>query len=200
MAGFLDNFGAQSNSGVFSRIAETARKIGNFGMEYKDLVVKNSQAMGAAEYSMRERFGFAQEDEDFIYSIAAQDTSNRKYIASFDKEVPFKIEFLRNFAMNPEIEYILDTICDDGIVYDKKNFFCQPSLLNLDLKPECYVNSQKDINMIASCSRSFDFHIVSSNQMAEQIRKHVPEARCMVLGAGEYLTDPKIFNVMNDIS
>lgn len=63
---------------------------------------------------------------------------------------------------------------------------------------ECYVNSQKDINMIASCSRSFDFHIVSSNQMAEQIRKHVPEARCMVLGAGEYLTDPKIFNVMNE--
>lgn len=136
MAGFLDNFGAQSNSGVFSRIAETARKLGNFGMEYKDLVVKNSQAMGAAEYSMRERFGFAQEDEDFIYSIAAQDTSNRKYIASFDKEVPFKIDFLRKFAMNSEIEYILDTICDDGIVYDKKNFFCHPSLLNLDLKPE----------------------------------------------------------------
>jgi len=137
MAGFLDNLGGSSNSsGIFSRIAETARKLGNFGMEYKDLVIKNSQAMGAAELSMRERFGFAQEDEDFIYSIASQDTSNRKYIASLDKEVPFKIDFLRKFAMNSEIEYILDTLCDDGIVYDEKNFFCHPSLLNLDLKPE----------------------------------------------------------------
>lgn len=136
MAGFLDNFRIGPGSSVFSRISETARKLGNFGMEYKDLVIKNSQAMGASEYSVRERFGFAQEDEDFIYSIAAQDTSNRKYIAGFDKEIPFKIEFLRKFAMNSEIEYILDTLCDDAVVYDEKNFFCHPSLVNLDLKPE----------------------------------------------------------------
>lgn len=148
MAGFLDNFGNTSNSGIFARISETARKLGNFGMEYNDLVIKNSQAMGAAEYSMRERFGFAQEDEDFIYSLASQDTSNRKYIASFDKEVGFKIDFLRQFAMNSEIEYILDTLCDDGVAYDEKNFFCHPSLLNLDLKPEVIQAIRENFRMI----------------------------------------------------
>jgi len=148
MAGFLDNFGNRSNSGIFTRISETAKKLGNFGMEYKDLVIKNSQAMGATEYSMRERFGFAQEDEDFIYSIASQDTSNRKYIASLDREVGFKIDFLRKFAMNSEIEYILDTLCDDGVVYDEKNFFCHPSLLNLDLKPEVIRAIRENFRMV----------------------------------------------------
>ena len=134
MAGFLDNF--QRFNPNISRIAKTLSGLGTFGMDYKDMVIQDSMAIGVQESNMRERFGFSSDDEDFIYSIAAQDTTNRKYIAYFDKDYPFKREFLRSFALNAEIEYILDTICDEGIVYDEKNFFCHPTLMNMDLKDE----------------------------------------------------------------
>ena len=134
MAGFLDNIG-KFNPNI-SRILKSISGLGSFGMEYKDMVIEDSMAIGVSEANMRERFGFSGDDEDFIYSIASQDTSNRKYIAYFDKDYPFKREFLKTFALNAEIEYILDTICDEGIVYDEKNFFCHPATINMDLKDD----------------------------------------------------------------
>jgi hypothetical protein len=134
MAGFIDNLG-KFNPNI-SRIIKNLSGLGSFGMDYKDLVIQDSMAIGISEANMRERFGFSEDDEDFIYSIAAQDTSNRKYIAYFDKDYPYKRDFLRTFALNAEIEYILDTICDEAIVYDEKNFFCHPSMINMDLKED----------------------------------------------------------------
>lgn len=134
MAGFLDNIG-KFNPNI-SRILKSISGLGSFGMEYKDMVIEDSMAIGISEANMRERFGFSGDDEDFIYSIAAQDTTNKKYIAYFDKDYPFKRDFLRTFALNAEIEYILDTICDEGIVYDEKNFFCHPATINMELKDD----------------------------------------------------------------
>jgi hypothetical protein len=134
MAGFIDDF-SQRNPNI-GKILKSVSKIGSFGMEYKDLVVKNSQAIGVSEAMMRERMGLTDSDEDFIFSLASQDTSNRKYIAYFDKDYPFKREFLRRFALNAEIEWILDILADEAIVYDDRNFCCSLSLVNMDLKED----------------------------------------------------------------
>ena len=134
MSGFIDNF-SQKNPNI-GRILRTVSKIGSFGMEYKDLVVKNSQAIGVSEAAMRQRLALTDSDEDFVFNLAAQDTSNRKYIAYFDKDYPFKRDFLRSFALNAEIEWILDILADEAIVYDDRNFCCNLSLVNLDLKDE----------------------------------------------------------------
>lgn len=146
MAGFIDNF-SQSNPNM-GRILRTVSKIGSFGMEYKDLVVKNSQAIGVSEATMRQRLGIGEGDEDFIYSLAAQDTSNRKYIAYFDKDYPFKREFLRRFAINAEIEWILDILADEAIVYDDRNFCCGLSLVNLDLSEEMVESLRENFRKI----------------------------------------------------
>ena len=146
MAGFLDNLG-KINPNI-SRILKTISGLGSFGMEYKDMVIQDSMAIGVSEANMRERFGFTDTDEDFIYSIAAQDTTNRKYIAYFDKDYPFKRDFLRTFALNAEIEYILDTICDEAIVYDEKNFFCHPALMNMDLKEDVVKAMRKNFRKL----------------------------------------------------
>lgn len=131
MAGFIDSI-SQRNPNV-GRILRTVSKIGSFGMEYKDLVVKNSQAIGVSEAMMRQKLAIGDSDEDFIFSLAAQDTSIRKYIAYFDKDYPFKRDFLRRFAINAEIEWILDILADEAIVYDDRNFCCNLSLVNMDL-------------------------------------------------------------------
>ena len=146
MAGFLDNLG-KINPNI-SRILKTISGLGSFGMEYKDMVIQDSMAIGVSEADMRERFGFTDSDEDFIYSIAAQDTSNRKYIAYFDKDYPVKRDFLRTFALNAEIEYILDTICDEAVVYDEKNFFCHPALMSMDLKEDVVKSLRKNFRKL----------------------------------------------------
>ena len=118
MAGFL---GDNRSNPFFSNVLNNLRKIGSFGMSYGDMVVKNSQEVGATEALFLKQGGI--EDENFLYSLKKADTTAKQYIAYFDKDYINKKVFLRNFAMNPEIEFILDTVCDEAIVYDDKNFF-----------------------------------------------------------------------------
>jgi hypothetical protein len=133
MAGFLDQ--NTDRSSVFSRIFQTLSKLGNLGMEYDDMIIRNSQAIGRTESAF-----FNQEDSGYTDNAAFrwttnyQDIKTRKYIAYFDKDYPSKINFLRKFSLNGEIEFILDTICDEAIVYDDRNFIAYPQLQNVEMK------------------------------------------------------------------
>ena len=118
MAGFLEN---NRNNPFFSNVLNALRKIGSFGMSYGDMVVKNSQAVGTTEAVFTQRGGIL--DENFLYTLRKADTTAKQYIAYFDKDYKNKKTYLRSFALNPEIEFILDTVCDEAIVYDDKNFF-----------------------------------------------------------------------------
>jgi hypothetical protein len=132
MAGYIDKVG--DNKSILSQISSRLKEISSLGMKYDDMVIKNSKAIGLAEAEFGQG-GFS--DEKFLYTLAQSDIGNKKYLAYFDKELKQRIEFLQKFASNGEIEFILDTICDESIVYDEKNFFAYPSRTNLgDLKEE----------------------------------------------------------------
>ncbi|MFK5282841.1 hypothetical protein ACI3PL_25070, partial [Lacticaseibacillus paracasei] len=73
-------------------------------------------------------------DSAFQWTASYHDTKVRKYIAYFDKSYIEKRNYLRKFSINGEIEFILDIITDEAIVYDDRNYFAQPSFSNLDLK------------------------------------------------------------------
>ena len=133
MAGFLDF--QQPNRSAFGNIMRSLGRISSFGMKYDDMVVRNSQAIGKTESSFfnAEGTGFTQDDA-FKWILSHQDVKIRKYIAYFDRDYMEKRKFLRKFALNGEIEFILDTVCDESITYDDKNFFATASTLNIDLK------------------------------------------------------------------
>jgi hypothetical protein len=126
MAGFNEN---QSGNPVFQRIRDSVKSLSNFGMRYGDMVIKNSQAIGAIEAEFMKKQTI--DDENLLYSLGRQDTTTRQFIGYFDKDYPGKRDYLRKFALNPEIEYILDTVCDESITYDSYNFFAYPAFLNL---------------------------------------------------------------------
>lgn len=121
MAGFLGDSTNNSKNPFFNSVANTLKRIGSFGMSYGDMVVKNSQAVGTTENLFLDKGGII--DENFLYSLKKADTTSKQYIAYFDKDYVNKKLYLRQFALNPEIEFILDTVCDETIVYDDKNFF-----------------------------------------------------------------------------
>lgn len=134
MAGFLDYVQERSFMG---NLYKNLSRIGRFGMEYQDMVIRNSQAIGATESNFIGEHGTGfTENDAFYWTLGYQDTKVRKYIAYFDKDYVGKRDFLRKFSLNGEIDFILDTLSDDAINYDDKNFFGYPALANIDLKPE----------------------------------------------------------------
>lgn len=107
------------------------KEIANLGIKYDDMVVKNSQAIGTTESRFLKQGVLG--DEALMYSLALNDTSVKKYIAYFDKEYATRREFLRKFSMNGEIQWILDTLADEAIIQDERNFFCYASPLTVEV-------------------------------------------------------------------
>jgi len=133
MAGFLDYL--KPNQSALGNILKNLGNISKFGMQYDDMVVRNSQDIGKTEgyFFNQDGTGFTQNDA-FYWTASYQDTKVRKYIAYFDRDYIEKRNYLRKFSLNGEIEFIIDTVTDESITYDDRNYFAQPSFINLDLK------------------------------------------------------------------
>jgi len=119
MAGFLD---ANPIKSLRSRLSE----LGNYGMRYNDLLIKNSQAIGFIEGQMGGT-GSGMENDLMRATLALSDTTSSlktKSIAFFQMDYVSKRERLRDIASNGEIEFIIETIADDSIVFDQDNRFC----------------------------------------------------------------------------
>ncbi|MCK9575600.1 MAG: portal protein [Candidatus Pacearchaeota archaeon] len=127
MAGFLNRQVDGTTVAGWS-ISKSIKRLASLGMNYEDMIIQQSKAVGATEAMMGNQ-GFM--PEDFLYSLALADIGQKKFIAYFDKGYPQRRDYLRNFAMNGEIDFMIETITDEAIVYDDRNFFCKPDLQNL---------------------------------------------------------------------
>ena len=107
------------------------KEISSLGVRFDDLIVKNSQAIGATESKFLKQGVLG--DESLMYSLAMSDTTQKKYIAIFDKDYATRREFLRKFSMNGEIQWILDTITDEAIIQDERQYFCYQTPINEDV-------------------------------------------------------------------
>lgn len=135
MAGFLDSNPMRE---IRSRLSELSR----FGMKYDDLLVRNSQAIGFIEGQMQGT-GNGLGDDLMRATLALSDTTSSlktKSIAFFQMDYISKRERLRDIASNGEIEFVLETIADDAIVYDDDNRFCYSNDLIGELQ---YIGSNK---------------------------------------------------------
>jgi len=124
MAGFFD-------FNTIGRARDRFVEMSKFGMRWDDLMIKNSQAIGYIEGELRQRLGSSLTTDDLMkYSMAISDTTSKlrgKTLAFFQLDYLVKREKLKDLASNPEIEFVIDTISDDAIIYDKNSFFCIPA-------------------------------------------------------------------------
>ena len=127
MAGYLDKGPLNSRT---RPVGDVIKRISRLGMYFDDMVIRQSRAIGISE----NQYGMAMnpmmsDSEDMYYAFAAMsmtDSSMKKSISFFDKSYIKKRDELRQFAIQDEIEEILDTLSDEAIVYDKNNFFASP--------------------------------------------------------------------------
>jgi hypothetical protein len=127
MAGFLDNIGL---GGIKSKLSDLSR----VGMKYEDLLIKNSQSIGFIEGQLMQARGSVlaggQQDSLARATMAISDTTSAlrtKAIAFFQLDYATKRERLRDLASNGEIEFVIESITDDVIVFDEDNRFAYPN-------------------------------------------------------------------------
>lgn len=120
MAGFGDS--------KFKNTSKSLAGLSRFGTRYEDLLLKNSKAIGFIEGQLAARNDSNIGSNDLLrYSMAIADTSSQlrtKSIAFFQLDYTVKRDRLRDIASNGEIEFVLDTITDDMIVFNEENRFC----------------------------------------------------------------------------
>lgn len=144
MAGFgIKNLDTRSLS-FLDNIQRNIRYLSALGMKYDDKVIKQSKSIGITEMT-----------EDSMYSLYGQhqlasgmDITQKEFIAFFDKEYATRRDFLRRFAMNGEIEHVIEVIADETIILDDRNFFAYPNTKNLKavLKAEKAKEIVDDLN------------------------------------------------------
>lgn len=127
MSGFFNRYGNQQTASV----SDSLRRISSLGMRWDDLVIKQSRAIGTTE---AQAGGGDFNPRDLLYALALSDVSQKKYIPIFDKDYPARRDFLRKFALNAEIDWMITTITDEAVVYDETNYFCYPSTSLLEIK------------------------------------------------------------------
>lgn len=108
------------------------RKLSGRGYDYKDSVIANSEAIGSIENEIgwQEnnnllRYGYDHDNVDQLYDFSYSDVYSKKNIPFFDQSYPSKVEQLKRYSLQDEIEMILDTLTDELIVYDTNNYFAQ---------------------------------------------------------------------------
>jgi uncharacterized membrane protein YgcG len=147
VAGFnqftLRNLDKGSRS-FLDNIQRNIRYMSIMGMRWDSKIIKQSKAIGISEIQ-----------EDSMYSLygqhqmgAAMDINQKEFIAFFDKEYPTRRDFLRRFAMNGEIEHVIEVIADETIILDDANFFAYPNTKKLKsvLKAEKAKEIVDDLN------------------------------------------------------
>lgn len=128
MAGFGD-------ASAFGNFKQKLAKLGDLGLKYEDLLIKNSQTIGFIEGEMRQQTGAAMNVQDDLmqYSLALSDTTSRlknKSLAFFQMNYSERRTRLRDIASQGEIEFILEIIADAAVVYDYNHKFCYPNDIN----------------------------------------------------------------------
>jgi len=123
MAGFTDRRGPLSTGNPVRKIL---KDLSNLGMAYDDMIIRNSRAVGFTENQMGYTFNPMGSDSDDMYSafaaLSLTDTTMKKNISIFDRDYERKRDQLREYAVQDEIEDILDVITDEAIVFDESNY------------------------------------------------------------------------------
>ena len=139
---------------LLSAVPQYVKNLSDIGIDY-DIIAKT-------------RSKTYDENED-IYEImdsnnitTIQNDENPYYSSTYDE----KRKYLRKFSGYPEIEYILDCICDDSIIMDSNNHCCTLDINKIKFLPKVSSVIEKNFEKIYSML-SFDTDLTAWNKYRE---------------------------------
>lgn len=136
MAGFTNT--SRNNTTNPNPVTRMLRTLSSFGMNYKDDVIKNVRSVDLTTpmqnlqtNPVTGQIGSLNDEsvQVLFARMSATDPSLSKgYFQLKESDYPKKKEQLRRFALQDEIEEILDIVCDESIVFDGEGKFANIKL------------------------------------------------------------------------
>ena len=133
---------AQVNQGANRAFEKNLLNLSALGIKWNSSLIKqirtnddyeatNNNGLGNVNRSM-----FA--GDDMFTRQFENLAGNNKFIAFYDQTYQMRRDFLRKFALQGEIDYVLETIADEVIVNDDLHYFAYPNTKQLRsiLKPD----------------------------------------------------------------
>ena len=122
----LDNKADSGNAR--RRLESNLLNLSAIGIKWNSSLIKQVRGIGADETAMNDNLSgqMIYDNEEFRKhsNIAGQND----YIAYYDQSYQMRRDFLRKFALQGEIDYVLETIADETIVNDEMHFFAYPNM------------------------------------------------------------------------
>ena len=167
---------AQANQGANRAFERNLLNLSALGIKWNSSLIKqirtnddfdaaNDTGLGNVNRSM-----FA--GDDLFTRQYENIAGNNKFIAFYDQTYQMRRDFLRKFALQGEIDYVLETIADEVIVNDEMHYFAYPNTKQLRsiLKPE---HGKKIVDEINAAYRRIyhAFHFNESNDAWHYVKK-----------------------------
>ena len=118
------------NRGFFSK---ALRNLSKWGMNYDDMIVRNKVGIGINEDPSA---GGSGDMYDFFSQRAIANILSQKSVAYLDKSIRDKMRILREYSIKDEVRDFITEICDEAIVYNDNDRFCEPKKLKDDAPNE----------------------------------------------------------------
>ena len=135
-------------AGYQNGIYKSSSKISKLTNNFDGLLIKQSSAIGYIEGELAKR-GMGDGTNSVLNStVALMDTTSRhrgSALAFFQLDYVTKRDKLRDIAANSEIEFVLNNIANDAIIYDENGRFCHPADISKALSKRPGVSSMTDI-------------------------------------------------------
>ena len=102
-------------------------RLSAMGIKWDKSLIRNMRGVGIANDN------YTPSDNTFMNEFARKYNGmnsivgENDYIAYYDRNYTQRRNFLRNFSMQGEIEFVTNTISDDAIVFDDNNYFAYPN-------------------------------------------------------------------------
>lgn len=111
------------NKGLFSKIL---RNLSSFGMEYSDMVLRNTVGVGMNEdpYAQKSNSLY-----DFMSQRAVAAVLNKKSIPYLDRSYIDKRRILREYSIKDELRDFVSKVAEESIIYNDRDF-CAPKQIS----------------------------------------------------------------------
>jgi len=172
----LDTNAARDGRGSNRPLERNLLNLSALGIKWDSKLIKNIRTDVDMDYSDQQAYGQMNPSMflgDDTYTRAYSNIAgNNKFIAFYDQSYKMRRDFLRKFALQPEIDYVLETLADEVIINDDEHYFAYPSTKKLVsiLKPEH--GKQIVDNLNSAYKRVYHlFHFNESNDAWHYVKK-----------------------------
>jgi hypothetical protein len=131
------------------------RRLSNFGMDDQEMVVRNSQAIGAFQDTSNLLYEPGTNMYDLFTKKIISKILEKKSIANLDRRYLDKRKILHQYAIKEEIKDYVTRIAEEAINYNTDNYFCSITDLPDSYDQSLRVKFQENFRKIYN---AFDFN------------------------------------------